>query len=114
MQKLRRFYLKSLSADCCSSEVEIVFYDPESDFIIGSWINSKVTAKLDANSIIIGSQVNATNGYIKLFGKEYKVAAQMAKTGTSLDSSVYFTFDSLESVLTDAQNGGAFLTDNQN
>ncbi|SEF65741.1 ABC transporter permease [Lachnospira multipara] len=108
-----QFYLKSLSADCCSSEVEIVFYDPESDFIIGSWINSKVTAKLDANSIIIGSQVNATNGYIKLFGKEYKVAAQMAKTGTSLDSSVYFTFDSLESVLTDAQNGGAFLTDNQ-
>lgn len=108
-----QFYLKSLSADCCSSEVEIVFYDPESDFIIGSWINSKVTAKQDANSIIIGSQVNATNGYIKLFGKEYKVAAQMAKTGTSLDSSVYFTFDSLESVLTDAQNGGAFLTDNQ-
>lgn len=108
-----QFYLKSLSADCCSSEVEIVFYDSESDFIIGSWINSKVTAKLDANSIIIGSQVNATNGYIKLFGKEYKVAAQMAKTGTSLDSSVYFTFDSLESVLTDAQNGGAFLTDNQ-
>lgn len=108
-----QFYLKSLSADCCSSEVEIVFYNPESDFIIGSWINSKVTAKLDANSIIIGSQVNATNGYIKLFGKEYKVAAQMAKTGTSLDSSVYFTFDSLESVLTDAQNGGAFLTDNQ-
>lgn len=108
-----QFYLKSLSADCCSSEVEIVFYNPESDFIIDSWINSKVTAKLDANSIIIGSQVNATNGYIKLFGKEYKVAAQMAKTGTSLDSSVYFTFNLIQGVLEDAQKGGAFLTDNQ-
>ena len=109
-----QFFLKSLSADCCSSEVEIVFYDPDTDFIVAPWISKEYSSSLDVDTVIVGYSVNMqSNGTIKLFGREYKVGAKMAKTGTSLDTSVYFTFDALESVVDAAMNNGAFLTENQ-
>ncbi|MCR5848843.1 MAG: ABC transporter permease [Lachnospiraceae bacterium] len=110
----KQFFLKSMAADCCSSEVEIIFYDPDTDFLIGPWISSEYSKEQDENSVVIGSFVNREdNGKIKIFGREYTVAAQMAKTGTSLDSSIYFTFDSLDTILSDAIEKGSFITDEQ-
>ena len=109
-----QFFLKSMAADCCSSEVEIVFYNPDTDFLIEPWISSEYTKEQDKDSVVIGYFVNREdNGKIKIFGREYTVAAQMAKTGTSLDSSIYFTFDSLDTVLNDAIEKGSFITDEQ-
>ena len=109
-----QFFLKSMAADCCSSEVEIIFYNPETDFLISPWISSEYKKKQDKNSVVVGSFVNVEdNGNIKIFGREYEVAAKMAKTGTSLDSSIYFTFDSLDTVLADAIEKGSFITDEQ-
>ena len=108
------FFLKSMAADCCSSEVEIIFYNPETDFLIHPWISSEYRKTQDKNSVVVGSFVNVEdNGNIKIFGREYEVAAKMAKTGTSLDSSIYFTFDSLDTVLADAIEKGSFITDEQ-
>lgn len=107
-------FLKSLSADCCSSEVGIVFFDPKSDFLVGPWIMSEYGNAIDVNTVVVGYNVNVSDDYkIKLFGEEYKVSAQMAKTGTSLDSSVYFTFDAMPSILEKAEEKGAFLTETQ-
>ena len=109
-----QFFLKSMAADCCSSEVEIIFYNPETDFLISPWIGSEYKKTQDKNSVVVGSFVNVEdNGNIKIFGREYEVAAKMAKTGTSLDSSIYFTFDSLDTVLADAIEKGSFITDEQ-
>lgn len=53
---------------------------------------------------MVGSSIKIEDGgMLQLFGRDYKVAAKMAKTGTSLDKSVYFTFDSLELVVSDAE-----------
>ncbi len=109
-----QFFLKSMAADCCSSEVEIVFYNPDTDFLIEPWISSEYTREQDKDSVVTGYFVNREdNGKIMIFGREYTVAAQMAKTGTSLDSSIYFTFDSLDTVLNDAIEKGSFITDEQ-
>ena len=108
-----QYFLKSLSADCCSSEVEIVFFDPKSDFLIGPWINKEFEHELTKDFIIVGYSVNDENGIIKLFDREYKIAAKMAKTGTNLDSSVYFTFDNIKTVIADAEKKGSFLTEDQ-
>ncbi|MCR5607576.1 MAG: ABC transporter permease [Lachnospiraceae bacterium] len=109
-----QFFFKSLSQDCCSSEVEIVFFDPFTDFLIQPWINKEYNKKLTKDAVIAGSSINVSdNGTIKIFGREYIVAAQMAKTGTSLDSSVYFTFEAQETLLKDAEGKGAFVLDEQ-
>lgn len=108
-----QFFLKSLSKDCCSSEVEIVFLDWDSDFLIKPWIK-EYQQEMKQNMVVVGNQVETEeNGVLKLFGKDYKVAARMAKTGTNLDKSVYFTFDSMKDVVADAKKSGSFISENQ-
>ncbi|MBO7452934.1 MAG: ABC transporter permease [Clostridiales bacterium] len=105
-------FLKSLSADCCSSEVELVFYDPSTDFVVGPWIETNY-GELKRDNVVVGSDITTENGTIKLFGKDYEVVSKMAKTGTALDSSVYFSTDAMKSVIADAEAKQSFLTDEQ-
>lgn len=106
-------FLKSLSADCCSSEVQIVFFDPESDFVVGPWIETEYKQKLSGDTVIVGSDIVSEDGKIKLFGQEYLIASQMARTGTALDSSVYFSTDAKAELLKNAEEKGSFLTEEQ-
>ena len=106
-------FLKSLSADCCSSEVQIVFFDPESDFVVGPWIETEYKQKLSGDAVIVGSDIVSEDGKIKLFGQEYAIASQMARTGTALDSSVYFSADAKAELLRNAEEKGSFLTEEQ-
>ena len=112
-------FLKSLSEDCCTSEVSIVFYDPQKDFIVGPWIqnlNHKTKSQQgnEKETVVVGYNVDVTKeNNIKLFGREYTVAGQMAKTGTNLDDSVYFSFEAMKDVSERAEKKGAFLTDIQ-
>ncbi len=106
-------FLKSLSADCCSSEVQIVFFDPETDFVVGPWIETEYKKKLSGDAVIVGSDIVSEEGKIKLFGQEYAIASQMARTGTALDSSVYFSTDAKSELLKNAEEKGSFLTEEQ-
>lgn len=106
-------FLKSLSADCCSSEVQIVFFDPETDFVVGPWIETEYKKKLSGDAVIVGSDIVSEDGRIKLFGQEYPIASQMARTGTALDSSVYFSTDAKVELLKNAEEKGSFLTEEQ-
>ena len=106
-------FLKSLSADCCSSEVEIVFFDPETDFVVAPWIEQEYEKNLSGERVVVGHNIDSTNGVIRLFGRDYQVVSQMAKTGTALDSSVYFAADVKGEILKTAEEKGSFLTDDQ-
>ena len=106
-------FLKSLAADCCSSEVEIVFYDPESDFVVGPWIETEYKSGLAGDAVVVGSDIASEDGKIKLFGHEYNVVSKMARTGTALDSSVYFSEDAKKEILLNAEEKGSFLTEEQ-
>ena len=68
-------FLKSLSADCCSSEVQIVFFDPESDFVVGPWIEKEYSGKVKGEAVIVGNDIASEDGRIKLFGQEYTVVS---------------------------------------
>ena len=106
-------FLKSLSEDCCSSEVEIVFYDPDTDFVVEPWIAKQYSKKQQKNEIVAGFGIECKENKIKLFGREYDVVAQLSKTGTSIDSCVYFTADSMKEVVSAAEGKGVFLTEAQ-
>lgn len=106
-----QLFLKSLSVDCCSSEVEIVFFDPYTDFIIQPWISKEFHKKIESNMVIVGNAIELEDNTIQLFGRKYTVEAKMAKTGTSLDQSVYFSFDAMNTVISDAEEKGSLLSE---
>ncbi len=109
----KQSFLKSLSADCCSSEVEIVFFDPQTDFVVAPWIEQEYDRNLTGGNVVVGHSIDDSGGVIRLFGREYPVVSKMAKTGTALDSSVYFSSDVRSEIIKTAEEKGSFLTESQ-
>lgn len=102
-----QFYFTSLSSDCCSTRVQLIAFDPDTDFVIAPWIDEKVTSGVEDGSVIIGSEVTPlSNGKVKFFGSEYKVAGKLGETASGLDHSVFMTRDTMHDLLNDAKDKG--------
>ncbi len=102
-----QFYFTSLSSDCCSTRVQLIAFDPDTDFVIAPWIDEKATSGAEDGSVIIGSEVTPlANGKVKFFGSEYKVAGKLGETATGLDHSVFMTRDTMHDLLNDAKDKG--------
>lgn len=102
-----QFYFTSLSSDCCSTRVQLIAFDPETDFVIEPWIDEKVTSDVSSGSVIIGSEVTPlSNGKVKFYGNEYSVAGKLGETATGLDHSVFMSRDTMHEILNDAKDKG--------
>lgn len=109
-----QFYLASLSADCCTSKVGIVGFDPKTDFIVQPWIEEKAKGKIGKDKAVVGSQIKTEkDGTIKIFGRSYSVVYRLAETGTSLDTSAYFTMDTVPQLISDAESKGISFLESQ-
>lgn len=93
-------YISSLSAGCCAEKLQIIGFDPDSDFVIGPWIYSQHKQKLQKGEMIAGANVIVSYmNTVRLFGHQWPVAAQLAKTGTSIDNSVFVRRESVSQVV---------------
>lgn len=92
-----QLYVASLSADCCSSVVQIVGFDQNTDFTVGPWIKSARPGPLSTDEIVIGGAVNGTAGStLKFLGRSYRVAAKLDRSGTGFDTSVFMNFEAAQ------------------
>ncbi len=110
-----QFYLASLVQSCCTSgDVSIVGFDLETDFMIQPWIAENYMGDIANGEAVIGSEiVLEDDGTIQLFETKYNVAVRLAKTGTAIDTSVYFTKDILPQMVEDAQKKSYGFFDDQ-
>lgn len=89
-KKTCQFYLTSAKASCCSSRVQIIGFDPETDFTVMPWINSSLSGNISDGDIIIGADIAyPADGSLRFYGEKYHVAGQLEKTGTGLDNAVF-------------------------
>ena len=89
-QATEQTYISSLAAACCAEKLQIIGYDPDTDFVIEPWVASQFEGPLEDGQMIAGANVNvSTDGTIELYGRSWPVVAQLANTGTSLDNSVF-------------------------
>ena len=87
---IEQAYISSLAAACCDEKLQIIGYDPSTDFVIEPWVASQFKGTLEDGKMIAGANVNvSTDGTIELYGRKWPVVAQLANTGTSLDNSVF-------------------------
>ncbi|HWQ74915.1 MAG TPA: ABC transporter permease [Syntrophomonas sp.] len=114
-QVTSQFFLTSLSASCCSDQVQLIGFDPETDFVIQPWIAKSYGEKIDDGQLIAGSDiVLESNHTLKFFNHSYPVAAQLGKTATGLDSSVFANMNTMKELLTVAGAAGVhFISDAQ-
>ncbi|PLS26493.1 ABC transporter permease [Bifidobacterium parmae] len=89
-QATEQTYISSLAAACCEEKLQIIGYDPATDFVIAPWVASQFQGDLEDGQMVAGANVNvSTDGTIELYGRSWPVVAQLANTGTGLDNSVF-------------------------
>ncbi|MBR1930242.1 MAG: FtsX-like permease family protein [Lachnospiraceae bacterium] len=95
-----QFYLASTSSGCCSVPVQIIGFDPETDFTITPWIRKSYGGKLQNMDIVVGNDLNAFVGdTLTFYGTDVHVAAKLEKTGTSLDTAVYTNEETIKKLI---------------
>ena len=100
-----QFFLTSAKASCCSSRLQIIGFDPETDFTVQPWIEEKYDGELKEGEIIVGSEVTVTNDKkVKFYGEYYTIVAQLEETGTGLDTTVYCNMDTMHRMADDASD----------
>lgn len=92
-----QFYSQTLSgAACCTvgSEVRVIGFDPETDFILAPYFEQKDYDSLKDDEIVVGSSLTdyAASAF-KILGRQFKVAGTLYPTGTGMDNTIFMNID---------------------
>jgi putative ABC transport system permease protein len=97
-----QLYLSTLkNASCCTaSEMFLVAFDPSTDFTIQPWIQKNLRSSLTLGEAVGGRYVFLPEGdkFLQVYGYMVTLMANTEPTGTALDQSLYFTFDTARDI----------------
>lgn len=111
-QSSAQFYLTSTNSDCCDFPVQLIGFDPTTDFSIQPWIRESYHGELADGALLVGSDIDVdAKQTLTLFGQEYPVSAQLGKTGSGLDNAVYADMGTLRSMMDAAEGKGFHFLD---
>ncbi len=92
-----QLYLSTLrGATCCSvPEMFLIAYDPTTDFTLTPWLEENLEGGLQLGEAVGGSlvYVPAEEGELLIYGYGLDLKGSLEPTGTGLDQSMFFTFD---------------------
>lgn len=108
-----QFYLTSTGSSCCEIPVQIIGFEPETDFSVQPWIREVYSGKLEEGALIVGSDIKINNSKtLRFFNREYQIAAQLEETGTGLDNAVFTTMSTIHTIMNASKEQGfSFLSD---
>ena len=102
-----QFYLASASSGCCSIPVQIIGFDPGTDFTVMPWLKRSFSGTLQNGEIIVGNDLNAFPGdTLTFYGIDCRVAAKLDKTGTYFDSAVFTDIATIQTLIQSSLDRG--------
>lgn len=102
-----QFFLASTGSSCCSIPVQIIGFDPATDFTVSPWIKRTYGGELGKYDIVAGSDLNAFVGdKLSFYGVECTVAAKLEKTGTTYDTTVFTNKDTITALIQSSLDKG--------
>lgn len=112
-----QLFLASAKAGCCSTRVQMIAFDPVTDFTIQPWLkDTHVSEQMGLLDVVIGSTVDWTSAaqddVIRFYDTECHVIGQFAPTGSTLDSAVYMNFDTCKALIQACREKGMFKYEN--
>ena len=92
-----QFYISTLSASCCDKKVNIIGFDPKTDFTIKPWIRKTYKNDFIPGSVIVGNDIQIENvEKIKFFDKEFTVVGTLEPLGNKLDQTIFADVETVE------------------
>ncbi len=108
-QLSEQFFLAFSTASCCSYKVQIIGFDPNTDFTISPWVQHTYEDELGDMEVLVGSSINAFKGdELTFYGSTVQVAARLDNTGTYLDTAVYANEDTIKTLISAAKEKKIF------
>ena len=105
-----QLYLASLRASCCSASVQVIGFDPETDFSVQPWISRSYNKSLEDLDIVVGCDVSVDIGEtLVIYQQKCRVVAKLESTGTAMDTAVYTTVSTVRILMDAASALGADL-----
>ena len=102
-----QFYLTSASAGCCDAKVQIIGFDPDSDFTVQPWIKESYDQAIKDGDVIVGCNIDIpSDNRFKIYGISYNVVARLDKTGTGLDSAIYANTSTIRMMMESSKQAG--------
>ncbi len=96
-----QFYLATTSSSCCSYDIEIVGFDPETDFVITPWVKVSNNNELEYMEVFVGHDLNAFAGdTLQFYGSTVTVAGRLDETGTYMDTAVFASEETIKTLIT--------------
>jgi putative ABC transport system permease protein len=87
--------------------VQLIAYDPETDFIIRPWMAEKYNKTVEDGQVVAGSRITIRgDGTIRLLGHHYPVAARLSKSASGLDTSIFMTMNTMRLLIGRARAEG--------
>ena len=97
-----QLFIASFDSSHCAFPAQLIGYDPRTDFTIGPWLAEKMPEGLPDGEVVVGSLVNRKRGDdITFFGRTYRVAGRLDKTGMGFDTSIFLNMDTARAALRD-------------
>ncbi|MDR2102699.1 MAG: ABC transporter permease, partial [Treponema sp.] len=102
-----QFFLTSLAEGCCDAMVQLIAYDPETDFVVQPWTAEKYRRSVEDGQVVVGSRINIRpDDTIRLLGHNYPVAARLSKSASGLDTSIFMTMGTMRLLIGRARAEG--------
>ena len=95
-----QLYLETLSFDCCSAAgIQIIAFDPDSDFTVSTWTNTDNIRYLGKNELVAGASSGLSKGdTITFFDIDFTVADVLEETGMGYDQSIFISFETAKQI----------------
>jgi putative ABC transport system permease protein len=85
-----QLYISTFDSPHCGSLVQIIGYDPQTDFVVAPWLAESVPGGPGRGEIVIGNAIRLDAGEeMLLFDTRYRVAGKLEKTGMGFDATVF-------------------------
>jgi len=95
-----QIFIASLQAACCTLPVQLIGFDTQSDFIVQPWMKSGSLSELGDDEVVVGSKIDGEKGsHITFFGKRYRIAMRLDRTGMGFDTSVFMRLDTARNMI---------------
>ncbi len=96
-----QLFMASAKAGCCSARLQMIAFDPATDFTVQPWIADTFEGgELGKMDVFVGSNVTVyENHIIRFYDMDCRIVGQFAPTGSTLDSCVYMNMDTVKELI---------------
>lgn len=96
-----QFYLASATTSCCSVSVQIIGFDPETDFTVLPWLSNDYAGEIPGyQEAVVGCDLTLEPGdTLTFYGTTLTVVGKMEATGTYIDASVYTSTETIRDLM---------------